>query len=288
MPHILNFELFSKFDAMFNGKQITGNKVGPYPGDRIVVEGREGTTLERGPCILVRILDNPVCFSGCLSTTHVQRFSLLYAPSSEGVELEEGRNLRSAVSPPRTRCHQAQLGMSLGHQHVYQAFFPDESVPRWATPSPSAPFSYRIISFLNFVSFPYERLSLSLSLSLSFHVAVRLLPLYAFDAIILGPLWRLVNSANPLEGRCITAEGFEIEKYIIYITFLFLGNGEIAFDSFSKRNGESFRAQRDIYLEWLMVKRKGWTLGWPKIKVMAVSSFVANSSGNLKILDGLS
>lgn len=23
------------------------------------------------PCILVRILDNPVCFSGCLSTTHV-------------------------------------------------------------------------------------------------------------------------------------------------------------------------------------------------------------------------
>lgn len=165
MPHILNFELFSKFDAMFNGKQITGNKVGPYPGDRIVVEGREGTTLERGPCILVRILDNPVCFSGCLSTTHVQRFSLFYAPSSEGVELEEGRNLRSAVSPPRTRCHQAQLGMSLGHQHVYQAFFPDESVPRWATPSPSAPFSYRIISFLNFVSFPYERLSLSLFLS---------------------------------------------------------------------------------------------------------------------------
>ena len=247
MPHILNFELFSKFDAMFNGKQITGNKVGPYPGDRIVVEGREGTTLERGPCILVRILDNPVCFSGCLSTTHVQRFSLLYAPSSEGVELEEGRNLRSAVSPPRTRCHQAQLGMSLGHQHVYQAFFPDESVPRWATPSPSAPFSYRIISFLNFVSFPYERLSLSLSLSLSFHVAVRLLPLYAFDAIILGPLWRLVNSANPLEGRCITAEGFEIEKYIIYITFLFLGNGEVASTPFRKGT-ERVLGRREIFI----------------------------------------
>lgn len=51
----------------------------------------------------------------------------------EGEEGNRGRRERSAVSPPRTRCHQAQLGMSLGHQHVYQAFFLDERVLQWHT-----------------------------------------------------------------------------------------------------------------------------------------------------------
>lgn len=148
------------------------NKVGPYPGDRIVVEE---TTLERGPCILVRILDNPVCFSGCLSTTHVRRFSLFEEPRSlvRGGGTR-GRN-RSAVSPPRTRCHQAQLGMSLGHQHVYQAFFPDESASRWAT-LPSlflcSPLLSPIALFLSLISFhsptrDAANLSLFLSLLLS-------------------------------------------------------------------------------------------------------------------------
>ena len=205
----------------------------------------EKTTLERVPCILVRILDNPVCFSGCLSTTHVPvcpGFSLFVrgfvhvegdGGSAQGArrrrrteeeeEEEEEEERRggdgSAVSPPRTRCHQAQLGMSLGHQHVYQAYFLYESVLRRARvcgqpdnpPLVAATFSYRIISFLNFVSCPYdvaaepaifsslfhygvENSSLSV-VRLRFHrprcsltAPVRLLPLYAFDAIILWPL----------------------------------------------------------------------------------------------------
>lgn len=136
----------------------------------------------------------------------------------------------SAVSPPRTRCHQAQLGPSLGHQRVYRSSLFTCSaivcVHCWETPVwRNYSLSRRIISLLNSVSLPYETHSASFydtSLFLrtaifvrpsSFHsaklvaadyTAVRLLPLYAFDAIMLRPLWRLVNSANPPGGHDIT------------------------------------------------------------------------------------
>ena len=92
-------------------------------------EARE--TLRCVPCIFVRILDNPVCFSGCLNTTHV--------PAEQTFPWScRGRRVRRWVSvattregslegalrfhPPRGRCHQAQLGTTLGHQRVYHGF----------------------------------------------------------------------------------------------------------------------------------------------------------------------
>lgn len=144
-----------------------------------------------------------------------------------------------------------------------------------------------IALFLSLISFHSPTLRISLSFFLSFflpllrsftfHVAVRLLPLYAFDAIILRPLWRLVNSANPLEGRCITTArrhsgGDRLRNREIYYLYNFFlgGNGEVARPSTvamgrdeTRRNHEgSFRAQRDIYLGWLMVnidtERNSW------------------------------
>lgn len=133
-------------------------------------------TLRCVPCILVRILDNPVCFSGCLSTTHVPAeqtfpwscrgggFVVGSASAAVGERSPEGC---SAVPPPRTRCHQAQLGTSLGHQRVYHGF-PSRGCVRvavvGANPRDGASFSRRTISLLNSVSFPYV-LCLGLSLS---------------------------------------------------------------------------------------------------------------------------
>jgi len=57
-------------------------------------EARE--TLRRVPCIFVRILDNPVCFSGCLNTTHV--------PAEQTFPWScRGRRVRRWVSVATTR-----------------------------------------------------------------------------------------------------------------------------------------------------------------------------------------
>lgn len=85
----------------------------------------------------------------------------------------------SAVPPPRTRCHQAQLGTSLGHQRVYIhgcSPFACRAVvcvrPSSSGPNPRdgiASFSRQIISLLNSVSLPYETyFGLGLRLSLSY------------------------------------------------------------------------------------------------------------------------
>lgn len=111
------------------------------------------------------------------------------------------------------------------------------SNPPLPLPLLATTFSYRIISFLNFVSFPYERRceSLSLSFSPSFSLFfVRSLSTLLYDysrytrltQLYFGPYdvsltlptpWR--DAALPLRAVTVEATDFEIEKYIIYITF---------------------------------------------------------------------
>lgn len=143
-------------------------------------------------------------------------------PSRTGVGGTRGRRRGNCgfVPPLKTGCHQAQLGMSLGHQHVYTKL---SLVSRWERINPSPPRRYRIISFLNFVSLPYERRFFLSSLSLgsppspppgSFTFPRCRYDYSRFTQLYTLPLMTsLVNSASPLQGGLRSTS---MEKYIIY------------------------------------------------------------------------
>lgn len=154
------------------------------------------------------------------------RFSLfrpIPQSSRTGVGRTRGRRGNCGFVPPlKTGCHQAQLGMSLGHQHVYTKL---SLVSRWERINPSPPRRYRIISFLNFVSLPYERRFFLSSLSLGspsplppvrslFHVAATITPVSR--NYILCPLWRLsLTLPAPCRGGFVR----HLWRNILFINF---------------------------------------------------------------------
>jgi len=135
-------------------------------------EARE--TLRCVPCIFVRILDNPVCFSGCLNTTHV--------PAEQTFPWScRGRRVRRWVSvattregslegalrfhPPRTVSSGAIRDDSRSSTRVPWLFLHVShgcvcTTIVEANPRDGGSFSCTI-SLLNSVSFPYETHSAS-------------------------------------------------------------------------------------------------------------------------------
>lgn len=156
-------------------------------------------------------------------------FSLIVS-WSEGSSLGQRRDNQgrksggcSAVPPPRTRCHQAQLGTTLGHQRVYHSF-PTCRVTVCVQPSsrrtPVTGAVSPVVLFLSLIPFhsPMRRTPSRPTSLLLFHYRwfVRapsfhsvklfavdyggLLPLYA---IMLRSLWLLVNSTNSARKHII-------------------------------------------------------------------------------------